>query len=188
MFNFKKKACVLHHFAFLDWLPTHYFLSPITHFQPLKTHFLTTILPFSAMCFMVLRGYVYTIVVHIYAFHLAFSSILHCVLHHFTLRFVPFYLAFCTKMQCVLHQNALHLAAYCTTFSTKQPQNGCKWRPLQINIHFAMFTSYPHFTSKRTAARIDFLGQEGEVVDKKAAIVLKNIRKSGQKMKRQQVG
>ena len=41
--------CVLHHLAFLVCLPTHYFLSPITHFQPLKPHFLTVVLPFSAM-------------------------------------------------------------------------------------------------------------------------------------------
>ena len=37
-----------------------------------------------------------------------------------------------------------------------------------------MFTSYPHFTSKRTAARIDFLGQGGEVVDKKGSHCVKN--------------
>jgi len=37
------------------------------------------ILPFLAMCFMVLKGFVYTIVVDIYAFRLAFSSILPCV-------------------------------------------------------------------------------------------------------------
>jgi len=71
------------------------------------------------MILVVTKGFVYTIAVNIHAFHLAFSSILHCVLYHFTSRFVPFYLAFCTKMQCVLVQNALHLAAYCTTFSSK---------------------------------------------------------------------
>ena len=42
-------TCVLHHFAFLVCLPTHYFLRPITHFQPLKLHFLTAVLPFRAM-------------------------------------------------------------------------------------------------------------------------------------------
>jgi len=46
------------------------------------------------MILVVIKGFVYTIAVNIYAFHLAFSSILHCVLHHFTLHFVPFYLAF----------------------------------------------------------------------------------------------
>ena len=59
------------------------------------------ILLFLAMCFMVLEGYVYAIAVYIYAFRLAFSCILHCVLHHFTLRFAPFYLAFCTILPCV---------------------------------------------------------------------------------------
>ena len=29
---FKKKTCILHHLAFLFWLPTHYFLRPITRF------------------------------------------------------------------------------------------------------------------------------------------------------------
>jgi len=29
---FKHKTCILHHFAFLDWLPTHYFLRPIIRF------------------------------------------------------------------------------------------------------------------------------------------------------------
>ncbi len=35
--------------------------------------------PFSAMFFMVRRGFVYTNAVDIYAFRLAFSSILRCV-------------------------------------------------------------------------------------------------------------
>ena len=45
------------------------------------------ILPFLAMCLMVLEGYVYTIAAYIYAFRLAFSSILHGILHHITLYF-----------------------------------------------------------------------------------------------------
>ena len=59
------------------------------------------ILPFWAMCFMVLEGYVYTIAAYIYAFRLAFSSILHGVLHHFTLRLAPKRTAFSTKTHCV---------------------------------------------------------------------------------------
>ena len=35
------------------------------------------ILPFLAMFFMALKGFVYTNAVDIYAFHLAFSAILH---------------------------------------------------------------------------------------------------------------
>ncbi len=35
------------------------------------------ILPFLAMCFMALRGFVYTIAVDVYAFHLAFSGKTH---------------------------------------------------------------------------------------------------------------
>ena len=56
-----------------------------------------TILPFSVMFLMAHKGFIYTIAVHFYAFRLAFS----------------------TKMHCILHQNALHLAAYCTAFSSK---------------------------------------------------------------------
>ena len=37
------------------------------------------ILSFLVMCFMVLKGFVYTIAVDVYAFRLAFSSILPCV-------------------------------------------------------------------------------------------------------------
>ena len=97
MFNFKKKTRILYHLAFLDWLNARNFLSPITRFYPLKSHFLTTILPVSDMYLMSLKGFVYTIAVDIYAFCLAFSAIL----------------------PCVLHQNALHLAAKRTAFSTK---------------------------------------------------------------------
>ncbi len=57
------------------------------------------ILPFLAMFFMVLKGFVYTIAMDVYAFRLAFSSILHCVLHHFALRFAPKRTLFCTKTQ-----------------------------------------------------------------------------------------
>ena len=71
------------------------------------------ILPFLAMRFMVLKGFVYTIAMDIYAFRLAFSSILHCVLHHFALRLAPKRKAFSTKTHAVLHQNALYLAENC---------------------------------------------------------------------------
>ena len=37
------------------------------------------VLPLSVMCFMVLKGFVYTILVYFYAFRLAFSTILHCI-------------------------------------------------------------------------------------------------------------
>ena len=59
------------------------------------------ILPFLAMCNMVLKGFVYTIAMDIYAFRLAFSSILHCILHHFTLRLAPKRIAFSTKTHCI---------------------------------------------------------------------------------------
>ena len=64
------------------------------------------VLPFSGMCFMPRRGYVYTIVVYLYAFRFAFSGILHCVLHHFTLRLAPKRTAFCTILHYILLQIA----------------------------------------------------------------------------------
>jgi len=53
------------------------------------------------MFLMSLKGFVYTTGVDIYAFCLAFSTILPCVLHHFALRFAPKRTAFCTKTQCI---------------------------------------------------------------------------------------
>ena len=86
------------------------------------------ILPFSGMCFMPRRGYVYTIVVYLYAFRFAFSGILHCVLHHFTLRLASKRTALSTKTHCILHQNALRLAPKRGTFGNKWPKFWCKWR------------------------------------------------------------
>ena len=77
------------------------------------------VLPFLAMCFMVLKGFVYTIAVDIYAFRLAFSGILPCVLHQNALHLAPKHLAFSTKTHCILRQNALYFAAKRTAFSTK---------------------------------------------------------------------
>ena len=54
-----------------------------------------------AMCFMVQKGFIYTIAVAVYAFRLAFSGILPCILQHFTLRLAPKYLAFSIKTHCI---------------------------------------------------------------------------------------
>ena len=59
------------------------------------------ILPFSTIFFMARKGFVYTIAVDVYAFHLAFSTILHCILHHFTLRLAPKRTAFSIKTHCI---------------------------------------------------------------------------------------
>jgi len=72
---FKKKTHNLHHFAFLDWLPTRIFSTPNYPLLAPKNHFLAVILPFLAMCFMVRRGFVYTLSVDIYVFHTALSTI-----------------------------------------------------------------------------------------------------------------
>ena len=58
------------------------------------------ILPFLAMCFMVLKGFIYTFAVDFYAFRLTFSTILHCILHQNALHFAPKLLAFSGKTQC----------------------------------------------------------------------------------------
>ena len=78
------------------------------------------ILPFLAMCFMVLEGYVYTIAAYFYAFRLAFSSILHGVLHHFTLHLAPKRIAFSGKLHCILH----HITLYSAENSPKRGANG----------------------------------------------------------------
>ena len=59
------------------------------------------VLPLWGMCFMALRGFVYTIAVYFYAFRLAFSSIQHRILLHFTLRFAAKRIAFSTKTHCI---------------------------------------------------------------------------------------
>ena len=138
---FEKTTCVLHHFAFLFWLNAADFSSPIAPILPLKPRFLTPVLPFSAMCLIALKGFVYAIVVDVYAFCLAFSGISPCVLHHFALHLAPKRTAFSTKTHCVLRHIARHLAAYCTIFCCKSPEIWCKWRFLEINIHFIVFTN-----------------------------------------------
>ena len=116
---FKRKTCILHHFAFLDWLPIRNFPSPITHFQPLKTHFLTVILPLSAMFLMALKGFIYTIAVHFYAFRLAFCSISHCIQHQNAVHLAPKRSAFSTKLQCIQR----HIARY---LASDSPKSGAK--------------------------------------------------------------
>jgi len=53
------------------------------------------------MFFMAPKGFVYAIAVNIYAFRLAFSTILHGILHHFTLHLAPKRTAFCTILHCI---------------------------------------------------------------------------------------
>ena len=112
MFVFKKKNCILHHFAFLDWLPARIFLTPIYPLLDPKTPlFSGRLAPFSHVSHA-WEGF--------YLYHCGeFLCFLSCIQHHFALHLAPFYLAFCTKTHCIQHQNALRLAAYCTAFSTK---------------------------------------------------------------------
>jgi len=131
------------------------------------------ILPFLAMFFMVLRGFVYAVAVNFYAFCLAFCPILHCILHHFTLHLAPKRSAFCGISPCVLHQNAVHLAAYCTAFGCKQPKIWCKLRFYAMCIHFTCIYNHPTFAPKQTFARIEFLRQGWRLVDKKGTLSVK---------------
>jgi len=50
---------------------------------------------------MILKGFIYTIAVDIYAFRLAFSSILPCVLHQNALHLEPKRTPFSTKTHCI---------------------------------------------------------------------------------------
>ena len=59
------------------------------------------LLPFLAMYFMVLKGFVHTKAVDIYAFRLAFSSKSHGILHQNTLHFAPKRSAFSTKTHAI---------------------------------------------------------------------------------------
>ena len=78
------------------------------------------ILPLRAIKNVVRKGFVYTIAAYIYTFRLAFCTMLHCILHHFTLRFAPKRTAFSTKMHRVLH----HIALYFAINSPKVGANG----------------------------------------------------------------
>ena len=51
---FRLRTCIQLHFTFLVWPKARNLSRPKTHFQTPKNHFLTTILPFLAMCFIVL--------------------------------------------------------------------------------------------------------------------------------------
>ena len=135
------------------------------------------ILPFLAMFFMVLRGFVYAVAVNFYAFCLAFCPILHCILHHFTLHLAPKRSAFCGILSRVLHQNAVHLAAYCTAFGCKQPKIWCKLRFYAMCIHFTCIYNHPTFAPKQTSARIEFLRQGWRLVDKKGTLSVKFLAK-----------
>ena len=126
------------------------------------------------MRFMVPKGFVYTIAVYFYAFRLWFSTILPCVLHHFTLRFAPKRTPFCTKTHSILHQNALHFAAKRTLFCTKmhyiEQQMAQNLVQMAVSWHknsFCRIHILPLFAPKPTLARIVFLRQDGHMVAKK---------------------
>ena len=126
---FKNRTCVLHHLAFLEWLPTRIFPSPITHFLPLKTHFLNGY--FALLCHA-FSGSKRFCLCH----SCGYLCLLHCILLHFALRLAAKRTAFSSILPCVQRQNALHLAAYCMAFSTKthyiQRQIAPKWVQMAV--------------------------------------------------------
>jgi len=67
------------------------------------------------MFFMVLKGFIYTIVVDIYAFHLAISTISPCILHQNALRFAPKRVL----VAVVLNKNSFCLHTQLPPFCTK---------------------------------------------------------------------
>ena len=75
---------------------------------------------------MVLEGCIYTIAADIYAFRLASSGKLYCVLHHFTSHLAAKRIAFSGILQCILHQNALHFGAKFSKFAANSPKVGAK--------------------------------------------------------------
>ena len=78
------------------------------------------ILPFSAIYVMVRKGFIYTIAAYFYAYRLAFSTILHCILQHFTLRLAPKRTAFCRILHAILQQ----IAPYSAKNGPKYGANG----------------------------------------------------------------
>ena len=95
----------------------------------------------------------------------------------FTAYLYAFYLAFSTKMHCILHQNTLRLAPKCRKHSSKHLENGGKWQFLVINIHFAASTDQPIFSSTQTLTRIDFLRPSEQLVDKNGTLCVKFLAK-----------
>jgi len=71
------------------------------------------------MFLMPVKGLFIPIAVDFYAFRLAFSSILHCILQHFTLHLSSKRIAFSTKTPCVLHHIRLRFAPKRIAFSGK---------------------------------------------------------------------
>ena len=59
------------------------------------------VLPLQAIKNMARKGFVYTISADVYAHRFAFSSILHCISHHFTLHLVAKRAPFSTKTHCI---------------------------------------------------------------------------------------
>ena len=64
------------------------------------------VLPFLAMCFMVNKGFIYTIAMDVYAFRCTFRGKLHRILQHFALRLAPKRTPFSGKTHSILQQIA----------------------------------------------------------------------------------
>ena len=134
------------------------------------------------MILVAIKGFIYAIAVDIYVFRFAFSGILHCVLHHFTLRFAPFHLAFCTKTHCNQHQNALRFAPYCTAFSSKTHcillQIDQKWVLVAVSLNknsFCLYVQLTPFCTKTNLRENRFFARRQAVGDEKVSHNVKII-------------
>ena len=83
---FKPRTCILHHFAFLVWFPTHDFWTAIIHFLPLKPYFLIVFYPFQPCVSWLLK----VLFIQLLWMFMLFIS-----------HFAALYHAFSTKMQCI---------------------------------------------------------------------------------------
>ena len=130
---FKPRTCILHHFAFLVWLPTRIFFKPNYPLLDPKIPFLNDY--FALSCHET-HGQKRFCLYNCCGCLCFLSRIQRQISPHLA----AFCLAFSTKTHSILHQNALHLAAKRTAFCSKLPRNWCKWQSFQIKIHFAACT------------------------------------------------
>ena len=120
------------------------------------------ILPILVMFLVVLKGYIYTFAVDVYAFLLAFSSILPRILQQNTLHLAPFTLrlapkrtAFSTKTHCVLPQIARHFAA-------NSPKAGANTSSLEYKFILLHSHANPFLHQNQPSRESIFCGKVGD--------------------------
>ena len=132
------------------------------------------VLPFFAMFLMELKGFVYTITVNFYAYHLPFSSILPCVQRQIALHLAAKRTAFSSILHCIQRHIALYFAANNTEF-------GANGSFLKYIFILPAFTTNPFQPQNKSSRELIFCAQVGSWWIKMALIVLKSLLKSRQK-------